>query len=369
MKIYLEQNVFDAALDRIRWLYSEFDHIYVDISGGKDGTVVLNLVLRVAEELGRLPVRVLFIDQEAEWQTVVDHVRGVLSDPRIEPYWCQMPIKIFNATSPLDPWLYCWEAGKPWIREKEPTSIKENVYGTERFNQVFGAFLRVHHPDAPACHIAGVRAEESPARARGLTSYETYKGATWGKVESKARQQFTMYPLYDWSFTDVWKAIHDNGWPYCPLYDYMYQHGVDLHHMRVSNVHHETAVDTLFYLQEIEPETWDRITARLAGVNTAGQLQRQFFCPKTLPPMFDSWREYRDYLLEHLVTDEAIRARMRRQIVATEQQYHPCVHPKLIKAHIAMICANDYHGTKLSSFRAAHLRYSVNRGKISGRTA
>ena len=65
MKIYNNQNVLDAALNRIRFLFDEFPNVIVGFSGGKDSTATLNLCLQVAEEKKRLPLKVLFIDQEA----------------------------------------------------------------------------------------------------------------------------------------------------------------------------------------------------------------------------------------------------------------------------------------------------------------
>jgi len=361
MKFYQKQNVFDAALDRIRWLFDEFPNVVVNFSGGKDSTVVLNLSLMVAEEKGRLPLRVMFIDQEAEWQTVIDYIRVVMADPRVDPAWLQVPIRLFNATSTIEPWLYCWEDGKEdeWIRPKEPNSIKENVYGTDRFAPMFEAIMSHEYPDAPACHIAGVRTEESPARMMGLTSYATYKGRTWGSKEDVKQGHYTMYPIYDWSYTDVWKAIHDNGWPYCRLYDYMYQYGIPVQQMRVSNVHHETAVKTLFFLQEIEGATWDKVTARISGINTAGHMQGDgFYIPSTLPYMFKSWKEYRDHLLDNLITDPEIREKMRRQFVSNDAIYVDEIQDELSKMQIACVLVNDYHGTKLSTFHASHGKYS-----------
>jgi predicted phosphoadenosine phosphosulfate sulfurtransferase len=366
MKFYQDETVWDAALTRIRWLFDEFSHIRVNFSGGKDSTVVLNLALKVAEEKGRLPLEVLFIDQEAEWQSVIDYVRTVMHDPRVKPLWLQCPLLLFNATSTLDPWLHCWEPGKEWIREREPDSIHDNVFGTDRFAELFEGVQRFLHPDEPAINLAGVRTEESPGRFKGLTTYETYKGATWGKVEDKKRRHYTMYPLYDWSYTDIWKAIHDNNWPYCRLYDAMYQHGVSVPNMRVSNVHHETAVRILFILQQIEPETWNRITARLTGINTAGQMQQKFMAPTTLPPMFKDWYEYRDYLIENLVPDPATRDYYHRTFAACDARYVEDIHPDLIKMEIASVLVNDYHGTKLSTFAANNGRYSKNAGSKGG---
>lgn len=366
MKIFSEQNVLEAARERVRWAYQNFPTVYVGFSGGKDSTVVLNLALEAAEELGRLPVPVVFLDQEAEWQSVTDYVREVMSDPRVSPRWLQVPFKLFNATSAEHPWLYCWDESKKdeWIRPKEPCAIKKNVYGTDRFHKMFPLFLRYHHFTKPACYLAGVRCEESPSRMMGLTQTETYKGVTWGKCLDHRRNHFTFYPIYDWSISDVWKAIHDHGWKYTKLYDYMYQYGVPVSRMRVSNLHHETAVRSLFYLQEIESETWGKIQSRLAGINTAGHLGLDFYGPKSLPPMFESWTEYRDYLLENLIADVEQRAKFAAAFAAYDSRYDdPNVLGALMAVEISTILVNDIDSTKLKNFGAAHFMDCKNVGQ------
>src|SRR5690348_3538806 len=127
MRSYLKQNVYEAAKDRIRFLLDEFPTVGVSFSGGKDSTVIFGLML----ELSTKKFPVLFLDQEAEWNSTVDLMRKVMAHPMVDPYWVQCPIKIFNATSGTDEWLMCWEEGKEWVREKEPNSIKENIYGTD----------------------------------------------------------------------------------------------------------------------------------------------------------------------------------------------------------------------------------------------
>ena len=68
MVFYKENNVFDEALARIRMLYDYHDDVIVSMSGGKDSTVLFHLALMVAKERNRLPVKVFWLDQEAEWQ-------------------------------------------------------------------------------------------------------------------------------------------------------------------------------------------------------------------------------------------------------------------------------------------------------------
>jgi predicted phosphoadenosine phosphosulfate sulfurtransferase len=369
VKIFLRENVFDAALKRIRYLFDEFENVIVSVSGGKDSTAVLNLALMVAEEKNRLPQKVLFIDQEAEWETTISHIREILSDPRIEPLWFQMPIKIFNATSTIEPWLYCWQENKTWLREKEPDSIKINRYGTFRFKKLFDNILRADYADTPTCNIGGVRVEESPMRLVGLTGALTYKSITYGKVVSKKLSHYIFYPIYDWSYTDVWKAIHDNGWSYCKIYDYMYQYGVPIQNMRVSNLHHETALHQLFFMQEIEPDTWEKLTLRIGGINTAGVFgKNNFFSPKVLPCMFSSWREYRDYLLLHLIENGDTRERFKKKFWSMEKVYVDMRDIDLLyRAHINTILANDYHFTKLTAFECDKRAVTYRKFKKTGR--
>ncbi len=306
LRIYSNQNVVDAARDRFEMIFREFDNVVVRVSGGKDSTVILALALEVAAELDRLPVKVYWLDQEAEWESTVDIVRRWMYRDDVDPLWLQVPFRIFNAASTVDHWLHAWDpaASDLWVHDRDPIALTENVYGTDRFAALFGASLKFHFDDQPAASIAGVRCEESPNRRKGLTYWPAYKWITWGNIEDKRRGQFTFYPIYDWRYTDVWRFIVENGLEYSRHYDLLHRYGVGVRNMRVSNLHHETAVRSLFHLQEFEPHTYERLVARIGGVDMAGKFGEADFFPNEVPFMFDGWRDYRDYLLANLVDDD-----------------------------------------------------------------
>lgn len=345
MKIYQKYDVYEAALARINYLFDEFSNRAVSISGGKDSTVILNLALQVAEQRGELPLKVVFLDQEAEWQMVIDYLREQKKDPRIEMYWYQMPIRLSNATSHDENWLQCWEDGKEWMRPKEPDSIHVNDFGTPSFIDLFPKILDRLFNGQKACFLTGVRAEESPIRRIGLCVAPTYKHITYGKILNKGAQQFNFHPLYDWSYSDIWYAIEHFKWPYCRIYDFMYQSGQNSRDMRVSNLHHETAVWQLLFLQEIEPATWKALTKRLGGINMTRHMDKESQrLPKVLPEAFDSWKEMRDYLTETLVSKEEQRIIFRKKFKEMDRLYAEIKSIETMhKAQTRAVIINDYH--------------------------
>ncbi len=360
-KVYLNKTVYEESLDRIRYVFDEFPNVVVCFSGGKDSTVCLELSLIVAKEKGRLPLKVAFIDQEAEWQCTVNYMRDVMSRPEIEPMWFQMPIKISNNCSHTELWHHCWQDNEPekWLREKEDISIKENKYNTDRFTDLFTKIFAVEYPDTKSAYIGGVRSEESPTRKMAMTSHVTYQYVTWGKATDKSKEHYTFYPIYDWSVHDVWKAIGSNEWKYNKLYDYLYQNGRGLYQMRVSNVHHETAIEDMLFMQEIEKDTWNKITEKIDGANTVKQLFK--FVPKELPYMFDTWSEYRDYLLEHLCTDEVKPIFAKKFDYFDRAFYKTPVYERAMKKCVSALLRNDYCLTTLNNFQKTPGIFKYNR--------
>ncbi len=362
----MSNNVYQEAIKRIEWLYDNFKTVIVSHSGGKDSTVVYHLALEVAKAKNRLPLKVVYLDQETEWESTIDVIKEVMYSSDVEPHWLQFPFKLSNSTSPSEEWLMAWDenAKDKWMRDKDPISIKENTLGTDRFAEVIMQYGAQNFGDSVA-YIGGVRAEESPARMMGLTQGETYKGETWGKVINKKRDIYTFYPIYDWRYIDVWKYIQDNGFTYSKLYDYQYRYGVGVTDMRLSSLIHETALKALHYMQEVEPDTWERLTNRIDGINTEAKMSDDALVPKELPFMFDSWIEYRDYLLDNIILDEKNHTYMQKTFREADKlhsdPYFYMVEKNLeravltyIKTCIKTILRNDVTNTLLGNYDTAN---------------
>lgn len=336
----INKNVFEESLDRIRMIYDKFDEVVVAMSGGKDSTVVYELAKIVAREKGKLPLKVFWLDQECEWQATVDYVREIMYDKDVKPYWFQIPLDFTNSLHHKQNFLKIWNPDDKdlWCHEQDEIAIKVNPTGYNRFYDVIDGLHKYVFDESTqnGCVLTGIRADENPTR-RLLVSGNKNQG--WIMKRHPKNKSTKVMPIWDWTFDDVWVAIAKNKWKYNKIYDYQYQYGVQTRRMRVSALIHETAWRSIDMLQEFEPSTYNRFVRRIDGTSCVAHMfdQQCELVPKELPYMFKDWKEYRDYLLIHLVKKEYWDLFRRRWNGQDGESWY--------KLHCKEVIVNDIDGT------------------------
>lgn len=295
------EDVLTATRKRISLLFDKYEMIQLAFSGGKDSTVLFHLVNDEAKKRNRKFI-LYFQDQEAEYQGTVDIVEWAMYQPNVIPQWYQVPIFMTNAASHEQLFMFAWGDGENWVREKHQLAIhsidKKYPRRFYKFNLWVAKQNRKNYPNMVS--IIGLRAEESPDRR--FVMFGEDSELFWLRRKTEPHKA---YPIIDWSYTDIWKCLIDNNYKYNKVYDKMYMLGGNLRYFRVSNLVHEKAFRCLTDLQELEPDTYDKLEQRLKGVHTAAMYGKEklVYSIQELPEKFKSWKEYRHFLLESIHPD------------------------------------------------------------------
>lgn len=72
---YLQQNVYEALQSRLKFIFEEFDNIYISFSGGKDSGLLLNLTLDFRDKYyPDKTVGVFHQDFEAQYTVTTEYI-------------------------------------------------------------------------------------------------------------------------------------------------------------------------------------------------------------------------------------------------------------------------------------------------------
>ncbi len=346
------KNVYDAAKERMRYIFDTHQHVVVSFSGGKDSTVCAYLADEVATELGR-KFYLFYLDQEIEYDSTIDFVDRMMKLPTVIPLWFQVPCLLTNTSSISQYVVDPWNPAKKdrWIRAQKVKAVKEITWDVSHVpyqfpeQRMFGFYglaqcmEALFSPDEPAAQIIGLRADESLDRFRAVTKNPGIPGIPWC---TKGKRLTKFYPVYDWTFRDVWAYLGRTGKPYNRMYDFFSLKGYAPGKMRLSNLLHEKAYECIVDLQEFEPRLFDRMLDRCSGISTAQEYAGRgggIYKAVKLPKAFQAWTAYRDYLLDTLPNQEhadIFRARFRSQY---QNDY-------VVKQQVNRILINDVHNFK-----------------------
>ncbi len=118
---YLQKNVYQALQERLHFIFSEFDVIYLSFSGGKDSGLLLNLLMDFRDTY--YPHQIIGVfhqDFEAQYSVTTEYVEKTFErfTDRVERYWVCLPMATRTALSSYEMYWYPWDDSKKdsWVR-------------------------------------------------------------------------------------------------------------------------------------------------------------------------------------------------------------------------------------------------------------
>lgn len=316
MKVYNDKNVFDAAIERIEFAFDNFDNLCVSYSGGKDSTVMIQLVEMVAKKRNR-KYDVLFIDMEAQYLMTIEHIKTLKNKLECirDFYWVCLPLSLRNAVSVFEPRWICWEKEKKekWVREMPEFAINEdnNIFPFFKYAMEFEEFVPEFEKwysekyNGSMCgHFVGIRCDESLNRFRTIVSMkkDRLKDKPWTTRNKPLEHTYSIYPIYDWRTEDDWIATFKYNLEYNYVYELMYKNGLGIHQQRLCQPFGDDQKNGLDQYRAIEAENWDKLLKRVAGVNFGNIYCRTSALGNitSQKPEHMTWQEWALYLLESI---------------------------------------------------------------------
>jgi len=272
-------NVYEAAQERIGFVFDSFEKICVSFSGGKDSTVMLHMVMEEAIKRGR-KVGIMIIDLEAQYKVTMDHVASMLKlyKEHSEPFWICLPIVLRNAVSQYEPRWIPWDpkAKEMWVRDlpdhpgviSDPEAFPFFVPGME-FEELDVLFGLWYGQGKPTAVLVGIRCDESLNRFRTIATSdkEMFEGKRYTTVIEPGL--VNVYPLYDWRTRDIWiYHAQKRDKPWNRLYDLMHLAGLSIHQQRICHPYGDDQRKGLWLYHLIEPQSWFKVVARVNGANS-----------------------------------------------------------------------------------------------------
>jgi predicted phosphoadenosine phosphosulfate sulfurtransferase len=320
-KTYRNVNVYDATQERLKFVFDNFENIYVSFSGGKDSGMLLNLCVQYMKKHGiTRKIGVFHQDFEAQYTETTNYVTRMLTSPEmlkyIDVYWCCMPMYCKTATSMFEQYWVPWDPAKKdiWVRDMpelpcvinvdnhkfdfyRPTILQEELYAE------FSPWYHEHvcGGKGKTICLVGIRTQESLNRWRAITKDKAmYKKTPW--TTKMGDDIYSGYPIYDWTVEDIWVANAKFGFDYNKLYDLFHFAGLSIHEMRVASPFNDWALSSLKLYRAIEPNIWGRMVGRVNGANftsmyggTTAMGWKNIKLPKG-----HTWKSYVEFLLKTL---------------------------------------------------------------------
>jgi predicted phosphoadenosine phosphosulfate sulfurtransferase len=254
------RTVLEAARRRIINAFSNGKKVYVSFSGGKDSLCMMDIILKLAAE-GKIDPKIMiaeFIDEEAMYDCIIRKVyewrkKILLAGAKFN--WFCLEVRHYSYFNLLeqDEYFICWDSEKKdsWVRQPPPFAIFKHPVCKAREDR-YQQFLERHNADG-IC-VTGVRMAESLQRLKFMTySFSANSGLARGNM---------VWPMYDWKDVDIWRYLYENKIDIPEVYLYMYQAGIRINQLRVSQFFSIDTAKSLVKMTEYYPDLMDRIIRR-----------------------------------------------------------------------------------------------------------
>ena len=314
MKKNYNMNVYQATQERLKYIFDNFDHIYLSFSGGKDSGVMLNLCIQYIKNNNlKRKITLMHLDYEAQYDMTTKYVKEMEDEfsDILNVYHICVPFKVHTCTSMYQSYWRPWDDAMKdlWVRELPNNAMTKeafNFYTEEMWDYEFQEKLStwIHEKENAnkTAVLVGIRTQESLHRWRAIhKERETYFNNI--KYSKKISENvFNFYPIYDWKTEDVWVANAKFNFKYNKLYDLYYQAGLPIDSMRVASPFLSEGQETLKLYRVIEPHTWGKLVSRVNGVNFTGLYggTTALGWKKITKPKHLTWKEYMEFLLDTL---------------------------------------------------------------------
>lgn len=309
---YLSKSVLDATRERVIYTFDNFEKIYLSLSGGKDSTAMFHIVIEEAKKRNR-KIGIFLLDWECQFEMTIDHIKSLVETHKeyIDLYWVCLEIETMSACSAFEPIWRSWDEDKKtlWTREKPENAITDPNYFPfyykgitfEEFVPLFGKWYS--EGKDTACFV-GIRSQESLNRWRAISREDVARFDNKNYTTNVVDNVWNVYPIYDWKVEDIWTYFAKEEKPYNKVYDRMYQAGLTYNQMRIDEPFGDEARKNLWLYQIIEPITWSKFTARMAGVNNAALYSQDrgniLGNGKVSLPQGHTWESFANFLLDSM---------------------------------------------------------------------